>query len=47
MQKQYQITFLVLLSLGLTGCATLMGFIFEDKKVEMFAAETDPIKIQD
>lgn len=47
MLKSYQITFLILLSLSLSGCATLMGFMFEGKKVEMFAVETDPIKIQD
>ena len=47
MQKLFQLTFLVLLTFGLSGCATLMGFIFEDKKVEMFAAETDSIKIQE
>lgn len=47
MQKPYQITFTIMLALALTGCATIMGFIFEDKKVEMFAAETDPIKIQE
>lgn len=47
MQKLYQITFIVILTLALSGCATIMGFIFEDKKVEMFAVETDPIKIQE
>ncbi|KZM44928.1 hypothetical protein OA92_03460 [Marinomonas sp. SBI22] len=47
MQKPYQITFTIMLALALSGCATIMGFIFEDKKVEMFAAETDPIKIQE
>jgi len=47
MHKLYQLTFLILLTLGLSGCATIMGFMFEDKKVEMFAVETDPIKIQD
>ena len=47
MQRRLHLTLLTLVCLGLSGCATIMGFMFEDKKVEMFALETDPIKIQE
>jgi hypothetical protein len=46
MRRLFQIICLVIATLSLISCASMMALMFDDKKVEQFAAETDPQEIQ-
>ncbi len=46
MRRFFQILCLLIMTQGLISCASMMALMFDDKKVEQFAAETDPLEIQ-